>query len=373
MGYENPVFRERRRRRAAEEAERERIRQIEAAIAAERERIRLLQLSYQERINKDQPHLDNPEENDPGPVPKVNNPGEEYYDAYIALKDVQDRKEAARILRQNTYGKIAEQQSIIRKTDPTSPDYSPTITSGPGGYGGRGSTGEYIGEATRTVGEGKRETVVDKITGKTVDRVTKQIKMTFRTACGDIIKMYNETQDAVKEFVKDKDTTELRKAIIDTQTSVDELSRTFVDYDTQLTELLEQTERNLLKITKNNEYISLLHLEDLFKKYYKYGEIDVQNSLLNREIDVLGETYSADSQKVLYEKRHIEELSIANMYLFWIYWIFVCIFIAVLAFLNQSDIRIKIGMIVLAILYPFFIYYIESKMYRLYSYFFIKR
>ena len=79
--------------------------------------------------------------------------------------------------------------------------------------------------------------------------------------------------------------------------------------------------QKLLKITKNNEYIKLLHLNDLFKKYYKYGEIEEQNSLLNREIDVLSKTYSADSQKVLYEKRHIEELSKVNLYLFLIYWI----------------------------------------------------
>jgi hypothetical protein len=344
--YEDPAFRERRRRRAAE--------------AAERERIRLLQLSYQERINKDQPYLDDPVRNVPGPIPKIaGGSGEDYYDAYIVLKDIQDRKEEARKIREKAYAEIAEVKSIIRKTDPKSPDYSPSITAGSGGSAGtRGSGG-----SSAIIGKPKR----------TVDQLTGKIKLTFHTACGDIIKLYNQTHNVVKEYVKGKDTTDLRNIILNMQLSVDELSKRFVAYDTQLTALLNEAEQNLLKITKNNEYIELLHLNDLFKKYYKYGEIEEQNSLLTREIDVLSKTFSADSQKVLYEKRHIEELSIVNLYLFWIYWIFVCIFIAVLVFLNQSDIQIKIGMIAIALFYPFFIYYIESQIYRLYYYLFIKR
>jgi hypothetical protein len=345
--YENPVFRERRRRRAAEEAE--------------RERIRLLQLSYQERINKDDPYLKDPERNVPGPIPKIaGGSGEDYYDAYVVLKDIQDRKEEVRKIREKAYAEIAQLKSIIRKTDPNSPEYSPAITGGSGGSGRAGGTGGSGGSSGSSAIIGKPKRTVDQVTGK--------IKLTFHTACGDIIKLYNQTHNVVKEYVKGKDTTDLRNIILNMQLSVDELSKRFVAYDTQLTELLNEAEQNLLKITKNNEYIELLHLNDLFKKYYKYGEIEEQNSMLNREIDVLSQTFSADSQKVLYEKRHIEELSVVNLYLFWIYWIFVLIFIAVLVFLNQSDIQIKIGMIAVAVFYPFIIYYIESQLYRLYYY-----
>jgi uncharacterized protein YdcH (DUF465 family) len=101
-----------------------------------------------------------------------------------------------------------------------------------------------------------------------------------------------------------------------------------------------------------------------------YNSIVNQNNQLDTEIQQYKNNYSTDDQKVFYQSQQVDYLNIFNSYLFIIYYAFLIIFCYFLYYSNTMSKYMKIGILLLLILYPFSIMMIEKNIYNTIMYIF---
>ena len=104
--------------------------------------------------------------------------------------------------------------------------------------------------------------------------------------------------------------------------------------------------------------------------YEKYKTLKAQNDLLGTQIQNIDTDYATDKSKSLYKTEKVMQLRSYNFILFIIYYICVILLALYFFLLNRStfSFRTKIIVIVLFVVYPFMIDYIEQYGYFLYNY-----
>jgi hypothetical protein len=104
--------------------------------------------------------------------------------------------------------------------------------------------------------------------------------------------------------------------------------------------------------------------------YEKYKTLKAQNDLLGTQIQNIETNYATDKSKSLYKTEKVMQLRSYNFILFIIYYICVILLALYLFLLNRTtfSFRTKIALIVLFVVYPFMIDYIEQYGYFLYNY-----
>jgi hypothetical protein len=101
-----------------------------------------------------------------------------------------------------------------------------------------------------------------------------------------------------------------------------------------------------------------------------YNSIVNQNNQLDVEIQQYKNNYSTDDQKVFYQSQQVDYLNLFNSYLFIIYYAFLIIFCYFLYYSKTLSAYMRIGIVLLLILYPFFIMMIEKNIYNTVMYIF---
>jgi hypothetical protein len=113
----------------------------------------------------------------------------------------------------------------------------------------------------------------------------------------------------------------------------------------------------------------------IHEQYYeKYKTLKAQNDLLGTQIQNIDTNYATDyatdKSKSLYKTEKVMQLRSYNFILFIIYYICVILLALYLFLLNRTTFSLitKIALIVLFVVYPFMIDYIEQYGYFLYNY-----
>ena len=112
-------------------------------------------------------------------------------------------------------------------------------------------------------------------------------------------------------------------------------------------------------------------MEPTSKQYYeKYKTLKTQNELLESQIQNIDENYATNKSQSLYKTEKVLELRSYNFVLFILYYICVIILALYFFLLNRTTIsfRMKIALIILFVLYPFFIDMVEQYLYFFYLY-----
>ena len=121
-----------------------------------------------------------------------------------------------------------------------------------------------------------------------------------------------------------------------------------------------------MPLTEEDENIIFSELAQKDRNYYE--AIINENTLLDIEIKRLKELYSTDDQKVNYQTQQMSILYTLNNFLFWVYYIFVITFAYFLYYNKDILLILKIAFMAIIILYPFIVYYIEHKIYKILKY-----
>ena len=100
-----------------------------------------------------------------------------------------------------------------------------------------------------------------------------------------------------------------------------------------------------------------------------YNLLYAQNTILSNNIDYINQMYSTDTQNIHYQGQKINNYRYFNKILAIIYFILICI--AAIFLLRSKKINsvfIKFIIIAILVLYPFFMYYLESYIYEFFTY-----
>ena len=104
--------------------------------------------------------------------------------------------------------------------------------------------------------------------------------------------------------------------------------------------------------------------------YNYYNSIVNQNEQLDTEIQNYKNNYSTDDQKVFYQSQQVNYLNVWNNYLFIIYYVFLIILCYFLYYSNSLLNYMKIGIVLLCVLYPYIIIPVETKTFNFFNYLF---
>jgi len=100
-----------------------------------------------------------------------------------------------------------------------------------------------------------------------------------------------------------------------------------------------------------------------------YNLAHTQNELLKNNIKHVNQMYSTDNQNILYQMKKIENYKYFNKILVIIYFILMGIStIFIFKTKKISSWVVKIIIVILLVIYPFIIYYLESYLYNFFSY-----
>jgi hypothetical protein len=100
-----------------------------------------------------------------------------------------------------------------------------------------------------------------------------------------------------------------------------------------------------------------------------YNLVYAQNNILSNNVNYINQMYSTDTQNIIYQNKKIENYKYFNKILTIIY--FILMGIAVIFLIKSKKIKswiVKFIIIAILVLYPFFMYYLESYVYEFFSY-----
>ena len=100
-----------------------------------------------------------------------------------------------------------------------------------------------------------------------------------------------------------------------------------------------------------------------------YNLLYAQNAILSNNIDYINQMYSTDTQNIHYQNQKINNYKYFNKILAIIYFILMCIAsIFLMKSKKINSLIIKFILIAILVLYPFFMYYLESYIYEFFTY-----
>lgn len=100
-----------------------------------------------------------------------------------------------------------------------------------------------------------------------------------------------------------------------------------------------------------------------------YDSIKMQNDILKNNINNLKEMFSTDNQNINYQYAKIKNYKYFNYILLIIY--FITLGISFIFLIRSKKIKqwyVKLIIVIVFVLYPFFIYYLENYLYEFFSY-----
>lgn len=109
--------------------------------------------------------------------------------------------------------------------------------------------------------------------------------------------------------------------------------------------------------------IDFLKLSELTGLQYAFTSVKAENDLINQQIQENNNSYSTDNKQFVYQTENLVYLKSINFVIFIIYYIAFLIFLYFMIFVKTSDIKIKIFIILIFLLYPFIIKPIEEFFY----------
>ena len=109
--------------------------------------------------------------------------------------------------------------------------------------------------------------------------------------------------------------------------------------------------------------IDFLKLTELTGLQYAFTGVKAENDLINQQIQENNNSYSTDNKQFFYQTENLVYLKSINFVIFIIYYIAFLIFLYFMIFVKTSDIKIKIFIILIFLLYPFIIKPIEEFFY----------
>jgi hypothetical protein len=118
----------------------------------------------------------------------------------------------------------------------------------------------------------------------------------------------------------------------------------------------------------NDEQIEYLNYQDLGAYYAYYENIGLQNKTIQNLIAKLKEAYSADNQRVFYEAQRLNNLDSVNNLLWWLYWGMALVLLIIVIYKAQYS-WTAVWLMIIIVLYPFFIYQIETVVFFVYKLF----
>jgi hypothetical protein len=101
-----------------------------------------------------------------------------------------------------------------------------------------------------------------------------------------------------------------------------------------------------------------------------YNSIVNQNKQLDAEIQNYKNNYSTDDQKVFYQSQQVDYLNLFNSYLFIIYYALFLVLCYFLYYSKTLSKYMRIGMVILILLYPFIIMTVEKNIFVVLMYIF---
>lgn len=118
-------------------------------------------------------------------------------------------------------------------------------------------------------------------------------------------------------------------------------------------------------LSANIKYLKKTELTGLD---YKYVDIKKQNELLDEQIKKTKESYSTDNQKTFFKQDKSNTLKTINFILFLSYYICLLGLAYMLIINNTIDLYVKMGIMFVLLLYPYFIRIIEKGLVFIYDY-----
>ena len=119
---------------------------------------------------------------------------------------------------------------------------------------------------------------------------------------------------------------------------------------------------NISKIVSNTEPAADKYVNS-------YNLVYAQNNILSNNVNYINQMYSTDTQNIVYQNKKIENYKYFNKILTIIY--FILIGIAAIFLIKSKKVKswiVKFIIIAILVLYPFFMYYLESYVYEFFSY-----
>lgn len=101
-----------------------------------------------------------------------------------------------------------------------------------------------------------------------------------------------------------------------------------------------------------------------------YNLVYYQNENLQKIIQNNNEKFSAEPHKIQFQNTRINTMNTVNFYFFYVYLVFFFILLLFLIPTKKLDKKIKFGIILFFIFYPFFIYYMENFIYQYLVYYY---
>jgi hypothetical protein len=194
------------------------------------------------------------------------------------------------------------------------------------------------------------------------------VKVTLETACGNIVKEYKKLIKKIKDDTKDDDIPDLTEKLAlltaDTMNIMVQLTETRNLIAGELVKLQQKLQR----IADQKSEMYSIMLFELREDHKRNATIGTQNSAIEQKIKKFKEVFLLDNQKVMYENKQIDSLQNINFFMFWVYWGLVFGLIMTFLFLSDMNYIIKIIAVIIAIAYPFSMYYIEKYVYFSYMY-----
>jgi DNA repair exonuclease SbcCD ATPase subunit len=185
-----------------------------------------------------------------------------------------------------------------------------------------------------------------------------------KTKCGEMVLKYRRTLDKLSSLSFDDLTQELEKLMTARTTWKTKLDEVYSKIKNALNKIKDQLE----EIVRQGKEIDAILYSQLLDAYKRYNEIKGQNDVIANKIDDYNKTYLLKNQSDMYKNGRIDILSRVNKYLLYVYYALTVGLLLLFIFVSDMNMLVKVFIMIFAILFPFFIYYLEKYIYFVYKY-----